>query len=268
MFPTNKMASIGLLGRVHRGTPWQTVYFKPDIAPLTDWENQSTDKIFYQGRDLSRTHPTNDWKLADLFTTALDGRNSRGLASLNQTNLETWSAVFSGVVVVSNSLLKPIIGDTPKYEERFIEPWGNTPLASSGFAQIWTSLYNYQSNQLAQGRSLQSLGELIQKVPELTTKSPFLNQSSDDLKRFGLDDFAYEQIPQQILSLLRVGQSRFVIYAYGQSLKPAQIDPGSGVVVNYQVTAEFATRTVVRVEGNPRGRLRTVVESFNILPPD
>ena len=29
-FPTNKFPSIGWLGRVHRGTPWQTVYFKSD----------------------------------------------------------------------------------------------------------------------------------------------------------------------------------------------------------------------------------------------
>ena len=143
-------------------------------------------------------------------------------------------------------------------------------LNNSGFGQIWTNLYRYQTNQLAQGRSLQSLGDLIENVPQLTTQSPFLNQSSADLPRFGIDDFAYEQIPQQILSLLRAGpgQARFAIYAYGQSLKPAQIDPGSGLVVNYQVTAEFATRTVIRVEGDPNGRLRTVVESFNVLPPD
>jgi hypothetical protein len=40
------------------------------------------------------------------------------------------------------------------------------------------------------------------------------------------------------------------------------------VADNYQVTAEFATRTVMRLEGDPRGRVRAVVESFNILPPD
>jgi len=92
--------------------------------------------------------------------------------------------------------------------------------------------------------------------------------SDSEQLKFGIDDYAYERIPQQILSLLRVGQPRFVIYAYGQALKPAHIDPATGIVDNYQVTAEYATRTVVRVEGDPRGRVRTVVESFNILPPD
>ena len=31
-FPTYKFPTVGWLGRVHRGTPWQTVYLKsPDI---------------------------------------------------------------------------------------------------------------------------------------------------------------------------------------------------------------------------------------------
>ena len=65
-----------------------------------------------------------------------------------------------------------------------------------------------------------------------------------------------------------MGQARFVIYAYGQALKPERIDPATGRVDNYQVTAEYATRTVIRLEGDPRSRIRAVVESFNILPPD
>jgi hypothetical protein len=45
---------------------------------------------------------------------------------------------------------------------------------------------------------------------------------------------------------------------------------------NYQITAEFATRTVVRFDlrKNPAGQFlvpltgSAVVESFNVLPPD
>jgi hypothetical protein len=94
-------------------------------------------------------------------------------------------------------------------------------------------------------------------------------------------DSDYERIPQQILSLVKVGEPRYVIYAWGQSLKPADytpgigvgIDPSSKVVRNYQITGESATRTVVRVEfsKDPDGRTdyrrpHTVVESFNQLP--
>ena len=285
-FPSNKLASVGLLGRVHRGTPWQTIYVKsynrqpgePDTigSPvLFAWDpwmpvSKDTARVTVKGNflDVSRTHPTNDWKLLDMFTTSLDERTSTGLVSINQTNMETWSALLSGVLVLSNNLptAQTRLGEPRSYEELLIEPSGGL---TNGFIQIWTNLFRYQ---FTNGAPLRGIGEIIQKVPELTTLSPFLHLDPLAANRpqmlHGLDDFAYEQIPQQILSLLRVGDSRFVIYAYGQALKPQHIDASTGVVDNYQVTAEFATRTVLRLEGDPRGRVRTVVESFNILPPD
>jgi hypothetical protein len=120
----------------------------------------------------------------------------------------------------------------------------------------------------------------ILRTPQLTDLSPFLsglnptNQISDEL---------YEWLPQQIMSLLRVGTPRYVIYSYGQALKPKGVYLGSdpkqppfGMVTNYQVAAEIATRTVVRIETmrtNVNGTVtvtppRAVVESFNVLPPD
>jgi hypothetical protein len=83
----------------------------------------------------------------------------------------------------------------------------------------------------------------------------------------------YERLPQQVLGLLKGGeQPRFVIYAYGQALKPANNSivtggPYLGLCTNYQITAEVAIRAVVRIEGatnNPRA----VTESFDVLPPD
>src|SRR5262249_43484774 len=102
--------------------------------------------------------------------------------------------------------------------------------------------------------------------------SPFLNwgnpstiniRSTDPTQRLTaqeqtqINDAALERIPQQIMGLLRLDQSpRFVIYAYGQSLKPAPRSiltsgPFFGLCTNYQVTAEAATRTVVRIDGAP-----------------
>ena len=37
----------------------------------------------------------------------------------------------------------------------------------------------------------------------------------------GISDEMYEWLPQQVMSLLRVGTPRYVIYCYGQALKPA-----------------------------------------------
>jgi len=43
--------------------------------------------------------------------------------------------------------------------------------------------------------------------------------------------------------------------------------PFFGLCTNYQITAEVVTRAVVRVDGAP-SKPRTVIESFNVLPPD
>jgi hypothetical protein len=282
-FPTNKLANVGLLGRIHRGTPWQTVSWKSrtdlsDADALKVWENLSADVAVNAGGTFSRTYPTNDWRLADMFTTAIDERTSRGLMSINQTNLESWSALLSGVVVLSNSLDVLLLYEPHQYDPFLIEPWARRAPAESQFYQIWTNIYQFQLlNGWIPGLRtntvpwpMERVGDLLQ-IPQLTVHSPFVNTNDDggiSQRNLGLDDFAYEQIPQQILSLLRVGQPRFVIYAYGQTLKPVDIDPSTGIVRNYQVTAEYATRTVVRIEGDPRHRVRTVVESFNVLPPD
>ena len=101
------------------------------------------------------------------------------------------------------------------------------------------------------------------------------------------------------MSLLRVSGTpespmRYVIYSYGQALKPAPnslVTSGSffGMVTNYQVVAEAATRAVVRF-GSTLTNVVTlttnafnnpiwfaapvvtnnnvVIERFNVLPPD
>ncbi len=75
------------------------------------------------------------------------------------------------------------------------------------------------------------------------------------------------------MSLLTLNRTpRFVIYAYGQSLRPANHSivtsgPHFNLCTNYQITAEVAARAVVRVDGAPTNS-HVVVESFNFLPPD
>src|SRR5205085_1379413 len=50
---------------------------------------------------MPETLPTNDWRLADLITTALHPNATRGQLSVNQTNLAAWSAVLSGLGVTT-----------------------------------------------------------------------------------------------------------------------------------------------------------------------
>jgi hypothetical protein len=115
-------------------------------------------------------------------------------------------------------------------------------------------------------------------VPQLTQYSPFLNAITNGVgdgvqQQYGISDEMYEWLPQQVMSLLRAGPPRYVIYCYGQALKPAPnslVTGGTyfGMCTNYQVVAESAARAVVRVDGAGTSAPRVVVESFNPLPPD
>jgi len=117
------------------------------------------------------------------------------------------------------------------------------------------------------------LGDVL-RVPELTLNSPFLARGAGGVILTNqLNDAAIERIPQQVLGLLKGGeQPRLVIYSYGQALQPANGStmaggPYSGLCTNYQITAEAATRTVVRIDGAPLNP-RATIESFNVLPPE
>ena len=254
-FPTNKFPNIGWIGRVHRGTPWQTVYFKSGVAETNAW---------FRWSGSFGTHPTNDWNLAGLFTVAPNDNAARGLLGVNQTNLAAWSAVLTGVPVLTN--LTPSRGAYTNvaglYRELYIRPDGdfNTPQ----LRQIVAGISRTRSAET--NGTFNSLGRIL-ATPELTVASPFLNTNNL------VNDAAMERIPQQILSLLKDDQPRFVVYAYGQALKEAPgsvfLAPGpfNQLCTNYQVHAEYATRTVIRVDG-PITSPRAVVESFKELPAD
>jgi hypothetical protein len=124
-------------------------------------------------------------------------------------------------------------------------------------------------------------------VTALAGRSDSVPQPDSDQLKYTLNDAATEWLPQQVMSLLRLGDPRFVIYSYGQALRPADgsvftsSGPFFGMVTNYQIAAEVAMRAVVRVDGSPdptktntfllpakRYPPRILVESFNLLPPD
>jgi len=295
-FPTNLFANIGWLGRVHRGTPWQSIYLKSrSPSSLSDWQKHSGNQRHENSANLMV--PTRDWELMDIFTTAPHPNATRGRLSINQTNLAAWSAVLSGVIT-SETLDDP---GAPGYtipSAKVMEPAAISPQIEDIVEAI-----NLQRELVSSNRyngylfaPFNKLSDLL-STPELTENSPFLNVDRnrfDGYKPTGaatIMDADYERIPQQILSLVKLGEPRFVVYAWGQSLKPAQRNPentgpsietggaNKGLCRNYQITGEMATRAVIRVEFDritdplsPQynqlnyARPRAVVESFNILP--
>jgi hypothetical protein len=88
-----------------------------------------------------------------------------------------------------------------------------------------------------------------------------------------LNDEVCERLPQQILGLLKCDHTpRFVVYAFGQTLKPAPrgmvaSGPFAGLCTNYQIMAESATRAVIRIEGAPNAP-QAIIESYNVLSSD
>jgi hypothetical protein len=241
---------------------------------------------------------------------------------VNQDGLAAWSAVLSGVVALTNQ--NPTPGkSSPEINPgwRVIQPAGiYDPAVPSPVAQIVEGINRTRANTnpnlgpVFAGHVFHQLGDIL-NVPELsvgmnhpgtfsrafwkTNASPFLSpgdtsDSRDDSgipnkEAWGISEEAYERIPQQIMGLLTLSQTpRFVIYSFGQTLRPAENSvvvaggPFNKLCTNYQVTAEVATRAVVRIEGTPDPRYTNgypdthgqvypphiVVEQFNVLPPD
>ena len=290
-FPGNRYPNVGWIGRVHRGTPWQTVYLKshgPGFANTFsgNWQywTGNPDPV-----DAANTQPINDWALLDLFTTSPNDNASRGQLSVNQTSLAAWAAVLDGVMVISNAPTGLFATNISIAQTSVV----GTTLTNT--VQYMVSSINAQRATVG-GGVFTSIGQLF-STPQLTVASPYLNTGAANIT-----DAEYERIPQQIGSLLRVGTPRYEIYAYGQSLKPAdksivQSGPFFGMCTNYQITGEVLTRTVVRFDNMPvPGALppgsaviyalpiqglnsyavvtnlvppmRAVVESFEILGPD
>lgn len=276
-FPTNKLPNLGWLGRVHRGTPWQTLYMKSATADTDTWKKWTGNSDDF---DSVLAQPDKDWHLFDLFTTAPNANATYGQLPINQTGLAAWSAVLSGVLTLSNNMADAALSSwvTPSYASVPIDPAGVTGGTNSAVQRIVDGINLTRDSTNYNNGSFKHLGDIL-SVPELSANSPFLNLSSAAQTQYGVGEAAYERIPQQIMSLLRLGdQPRFVIYAYGQSLKPAdrsivQAAPYTGLCTNYQITGETAIRAVLRVEGvgvndaKPY-QPRVVIESYNNLPPD
>ena len=293
-FPGNKYPGIGWLGRVHRGTPWQTISLKatnilqavvafgnnaPANVGTNTWAHWTGDtQAIIRGNildyyDAANSAPVHDSDLFDLFTARLNDNAVHGTLSVNQTHLAAWSAVLSGLVVLTNITELPASYLSPVVTNFIVQPAGLAG-AGSPIGQIVASIKKTRDSMTrTPAGTFTHLGDIL-RTPALTEQSPFLNRSDLDHVNYDISDELYEWLPQQTLGLLRANSSpRYVIYCYGQTLRPA---PGGTVlsgslfnlVTNYQVTAESAVRAVIRVDDATTPTPKVTVESYNVLPPD
>jgi hypothetical protein len=231
-----------------------------------------------------------------VFTTSFNDNAVRGTLSVNQVNLAAWSAVFSGMVAITNSFNKPVasyVTNRPPTTWANINPVGvdvmnGVDVTNSALWRILNgtngiNVMRANTNLFLSG-AFTHIGDIL-SVPALTEQSPFLNLSVlQQQQQKGISDEVYEWLPQQMMSLLRCPTGpHYVIYCYGQTLKPAQnglvtssstltsgLNPFK-LVTNYQVVAESAVRAVIRVDKHVTAtgtNYSAVVESYNPLPPN
>jgi hypothetical protein len=266
-FPTNMFPTIGWLGKVHRGTPWQTMYMKSAETNPQEWQLWSGHPEWrWPNNVIPRSaEPTTDWLIFDLFTTAVNDNAARGLLGVNQEGLAAWSAVLSGVPVLTNDVVSTNV------VAGIIEP--NTP-------ELRTIVNGINAARLTRPfQKFRYMGEVL-STPELSIASPYFRVAIDP-DGFPADAVV-ERIPQMILSLLKPDDPRFVVLAYGQSLAPApasrvtDLGPFFQMPTNYIITGEYVTKTFMRLErtverdpgtGDPVIRVRAVKENYNEVPP-
>jgi hypothetical protein len=191
-FPTNLLSNLSWLGRVHRGTPWQTLYLKsasPDLSTwmvwtgngqlVTNWNGVTSDAFFAQ--------PTNDWRIASLVVSLLSTNDPRSLASVNEPNAAAWGSLLDGLTVLTNSApgqFDPVVIAS------------NSPQA----ATVATALDTARSTP--PGQRFGDVADIL-AVPELSIASPWLDTNGVAYLASSMNDEACEAIPAQILTLLR-----------------------------------------------------------------
>jgi len=286
-FPTNLYPSVGWIGRVHRGTPWQTVnlkstnilWYSQGLGVPTGsntwaaWSGDLARGYFGQSYyDAANAAPMEDRLLFDIFTTRFNDNAVRGTLPVNQTQIASWSALLSGLVVVTNTgtIKSPNGRIVPTYTTMITSPAG-VNAAGSQLSNIVANINATRASSIFPYHAFTRAGDVLLS-PALSDASPYLRTNSIIDRNFGISDEMYEWLPQQVMGLVRGTEQRYVLYCWGQALRPA---PGgkvlggtySQLVTNYQVVAESAVRAVVRVDKSKTSQPHAVVESYNVLPP-
>ncbi len=216
-FPATNALPLTTLGRVHRGTPWQTIFLKAtnilnytDVAQanpavgLTTWENWTGD---FDAADAALLSPTSDWRLAALLAEMFNPGDSTQLGSVNTTN---WPALLDSLATLTNSTAVPYY-DFPPELDAFVMT-SNSPQSTF----VAAALIQVRANQ--PGQKYFSAGDIL-STPEISEQSPWLNRSDanfpNDQIDFGISDDAYEMIPAQLLPRLRPDSSGALVFSNG-----------------------------------------------------
>src|SRR5579859_3984844 len=225
-FPTNESLSGSWLGRVHRGTPWQTIYLKAsDILQqiqvnggVTNYIGTNTWMTWTGDTDTTDAiamAPVQDWHLASLLAFLMNTNDLQSLFSVNNSNPTAWLNLFNGLTALTNRLSDAQIASG-------IAPGFDSLVISSNSSPASFMVNAIQSARAGQsGRYFHDVGDIL-AISQLTQQSPYLNWNDSVQQQGGISDEAYEIIPSQLLPLLRADSV------------------GSIVTTNGQITAQFS----------------------------
>lgn len=209
-FSSGEPLSFATLGRIHRGTPWQTVFLKATniLAPSSNFAVVSPRLPVWQKwignsnvQDAILAAPVADRQLISLLAPIINPVDPHSLLSINMADTNTWLATMDGIEVLTNSLSDSdllndyLIGSrTPVFDSLTMS--SNSPQAGIMSAAIT------RVRATETGGYFRDIGDLL-ATPELSINSPWLNLASRNQLRYGLSDEAYEAVPSALLSRVR-----------------------------------------------------------------
>ena len=242
-FPTNEPLAINWLGRVHRGTPWQTVYLKASdiLGEIQNGAYVGTNTwMFWTGdldaNDAAAMAPVQDRHLASLLASMFNTNDLQSLFSVNNPNPNAWLVLLDGLTALTNDL-----PDSLGLRLGVFPPQFGTLVISSNSPQASAIVNAIQSTRASQpGQFFRDVGDIL-VIPQLTEQSPFLNWNDSVQQQNGISDEAYELIPSQLLSLLRVDSTGSVALLNGQILVQFTGYDGHAYVI--QVSSNLADWT-------------------------
>jgi hypothetical protein len=219
-FDVSRPLNLANIGRVHRGTPWQSIYLKSGIIPPDEW-------LSWYG-SLSG-HPTNDWQLVSILASMLDTNAPQTLLSINSTNRDAWAAAFDGLIVTTND-------EECSYFDSTVH--SNSP-------QVSIVLNGLEASRASSpGGYFDDIGAVL-ATPELSMSSPWINFAWWWVDC--LPDAALEAIPSQLLSKLRPDPvGRLVPSSNGSYVIQFRVIPDH----RYEVEASSDLRTWQSVSTN------------------
>jgi hypothetical protein len=208
-FPTNGYSLVNVLGQIHRGTPWQTVYLKADnilndslLGPGTGTNTWMAWTGDTNASDAAIMAPVADWQLASLLAGLLNTNDPTQLMSVNDSTTSDWLNTLNGLMVYSNTLTLPSFTLSFSIASMPV-PTFNTNVMTSNSPAAWIIANGIAQTKATQpNNNFNSLGDIL-ATSALTESSPWLNTSSANQLRWAITDAAYEAIPNQLLWLLR-----------------------------------------------------------------